>query len=134
MILTPFQKTNLTIVFRVATQLGVNPVIAVATCLQESLAFAHMIGDNGTSFGLFQLHTGGELGKLSMQDAFDPEKNARVALAEFKRLQDKYPSLPMLAAAAQRPQDRLDYQQRIKNWMPTAQKIVAQIEAQEYGK
>lgn len=38
------------------------------------------VGDNGTSFGLFQLHQGGQLGNLTEQQAFDPATNARTAL------------------------------------------------------
>lgn len=37
-------------------------------------------GDNGTSFGLFQLHRGGQLGNLSEQQAFDPSINAQTAM------------------------------------------------------
>lgn len=37
-------------------------------------------GDNGTSFGLFQLHQGGQLGSLTQAQAFDPATNANTAM------------------------------------------------------
>lgn len=37
-------------------------------------------GDNGTSFGLFQLHQGGQLGGLTQAQAFDPATNANTAM------------------------------------------------------
>ena len=38
------------------------------------------IGDNGTSFGLFQLHQGGQLGNLTESQAMDPTTNAKTAM------------------------------------------------------
>ncbi|CAN0057236.1 unnamed protein product, partial [Phaeothamnion confervicola] len=69
------------IVAEVARQKGVDPATAVASMLAESGGDARKLGDynkhhQATSFGLFQLHKGGELGSLSPQQAFNPHTNA----------------------------------------------------------
>lgn len=45
----------------------------------ESAWNPRAVGDNGSSFGLFQLHRGGQLGNLTPEQAYDPATNARVA-------------------------------------------------------
>jgi hypothetical protein len=62
-------------------------------------------GSRPTSFGLFQLHEGGELGNMSARQAFDPIANAKIALAEFAKVAKAHPdwSPGQIAAAAQRP-------------------------------
>lgn len=49
---------------------------------RESGGNTRAVGDNGSSFGLFQLHRGGLLGNMSPQDAQDPVKAARVLAQE----------------------------------------------------
>ena len=100
---------------QIAQQYGVNSTtlvdIALATMQQESGGNPQAVGDNGTSFGLFQLHEGGELGGLSQQQAFDPTTNARVAITVMAQVLKAHPdwSPGQVAAAAQRPADQTAY-------------------------
>jgi hypothetical protein len=101
---------------------------AVASMLVESQGNPLARGDGNTSFGLFQLHRGGELteglrqGKLASEnDAFDPAKNARVALSYFRQLQGKYGDAGKLAAAAQRPRDRSEYADKVNSLVASGQ-------------
>ncbi len=102
------QVATANVVAREARVLGVSPRIAVADAIVESGLNPRAVGDQGTSFGLFQLHQGGELGALTKAQAFTPLTNARVALSEFRTVQRSTPSLlrnpGALAATAQRPQ------------------------------
>lgn len=88
-----------------AQGLGVDPLTALADSLQESGLDPTAVGDSGSSFGLFQLHRGGELGSLTPTQAFDPATNASVALGEFASVAKSSPGLSpgALAAAAERP-------------------------------
>jgi hypothetical protein len=98
-----------------AEALGINPRTALADAYVESGWNAQAVGDQGTSFGLFQLHRGGELGTLSEQQAFDPLTNAMRALTEFKAVQAAHPgdTPGQLAAAAQRPANAAAYAARV---------------------
>lgn len=87
----------------VASQLGVDPNLALATAYQESGFNPTAVGDNGSSFGIFQLHRGGELGSLTPQQAYDPTTNARVALSVIKGAQVAGGSPGQIAARGQRP-------------------------------
>lgn len=93
---------------------------ALASMLVESKGNPLARGDGNTSFGLFQLHRHGELtdalrqGKLHNEsEAFDPAKNAHVALGYFRHLQNKYSDPGELAAAAQRPKYRAEYAHKV---------------------
>ena len=99
------------IVVQVAQSLGVDPRLALAIMQQESGGNPQAVGDHGTSFGLFQLHRGGELGNMSPQQAFDPWTNAHVALSQVAATQHANPGLSPgdLAAASQRPANRGAY-------------------------
>lgn len=85
--------------------------IALATMQQESGGNPQAVGDNGTSFGLFQLNEGGELGKLTRQQAFDPNINARTAITVIAQTLKANPQMSdgQIAAAAQRPADQSGY-------------------------
>ena len=107
-----------------AKQLGVDPVTAVATMLVESDGNNQAVGDGGTSFGLFQLHQGGELGNLSETQAFDPSVNAQVALSQFQQLGGSYSDPGQLAAAAQRPADQAAYAQMVDSKLTEAQQLL----------
>lgn len=96
----------------VATSYGVNPALAEADAQHESGGNPYSIGDSGSSFGLFQLHQGGELGSVpgatlhdKAQNAFDPTTNAQVALSRFAAVQAANPGLDpgMIAQLAERP-------------------------------
>ena len=87
-----------------AKKYGVDPILALADARYESGLNPRAIGDKGTSFGLFQLHQGGELGKLTMAQAFDPTTNANRALAVFAQVAKRHPdwSPGQIALGAQR--------------------------------
>lgn len=100
------------IVRAVAKSLNVDPDLAVATEHVESQGNPQAVGDQGTSFGLFQLHQGGELGNLTPQQAFDPTTNATRALTQFRNVQMAYPNIRdpgQIAAMAQRPANPTAY-------------------------
>jgi hypothetical protein len=93
---------------------------AIASMLVESKGNPQARGDGNTSFGLFQLHRGGELtealrrGLLKNEnEAFDPAKNAHVALSYFKQLQGSISDPGRLAAASQRPKHRGEYADKV---------------------
>lgn len=101
-----------------AKRYGVPYQLALATANQESGLNPYSEGDysNGqpTSFGLFQLHEGGELGNLTPQQAFNPTTNANTALSEFQSVMQANPGLVStnpgeVAALAQRPADPSAY-------------------------
>lgn len=95
----------------IAQQLGVDPVLALAQAWIESGLNPQAKGDYGiivngsfksetagtpggsyTSFGLYQLHEGGELGNLTEQQAFNPITNATVALTHVAAVAKQNPS------------------------------------------
>jgi hypothetical protein len=118
-------KDNAKIVAAVARQKGVDPVLAVATMLVESEGNNKRVGDNGTSFGLFQLHRGGELGNMSRHDAENPWINASTALSVFRANLGKYSDPGELAAASQRPADRDGYRRKVNAALSRAQALLA---------
>lgn len=95
----------------VAGQLGVDANLALATAYRESGFDPTAVGDQGTSFGIYQLHRGGELGTLTQAQANDPTRNAQVSLSVVRSVAGKMPgaSPGTIAAAAQRPADRAGY-------------------------
>lgn len=117
-------KQNAQIVAQVAKEKGIDPVTAVATMLVESGGSNQATGDNGSSFGLFQLHRGGELGNMSEADARDPRKNAETALSVFAQNKDKYSDPGQLAAASQRPADPQGYAAKVDAKIPEAKKLL----------
>ena len=94
-----------------AQENGVPLNLAMAIAQQESGLNPQSVGDQGTSFGLYQLHQGGELGSLTQAQAFDPLTNARVALAQVGAVLRANPGMDpgQAAAAAQRPANRAAY-------------------------
>ena len=116
--------SNAKIVAEVARQKGVDPVTAVACMLVESGGSNAATGDNGSSFGLFQLHRGGELGNMSEADARDPRRNAETALSVFAANQGKYSDPGQLAAASQRPADREGYARKVDAMLPEARRLL----------
>ena len=117
-----------------AKKIGLSPDstrAAVAAMLIESKGNPNAIGDHGTSFGLFQLHRGGELtdalrdGRLkNASEAFDPAKNAHVALAHFKQLEGKYRDPGALAAAAQGPKHAEEYAARVRSLLSQSDQLI----------
>jgi len=110
----------------VARQYGVPPEVALAVGYHESGLKPDATGDRGyfrdgrfipdasgqpTSFGIYQLHQGGELGKLSQSAAFDVYTNASVAIPVIASARKKHPDYTwgQVAAAAQRPANQQAY-------------------------
>jgi hypothetical protein len=123
--LSPEQVANARIIASVARRLGVDPVLAVATAWQESGLKNSATGDNGSSFGLFQLHAGGELGSHSAGWARNPTNNALTALRVFQQVQHQGRLAGgQLAAAAQRPADQAAYAQAVNAGMVRAKQIL----------
>jgi hypothetical protein len=121
---------NVRVVCQTAQQKGVDPTTAVACMLVESDGNNAAVGDNGTSFGVFQLHQGGELGNLSPQQAQDPQTNADTALTEMAKTQQQTGLQGgHLAAAAQKPADKDGYAQKVDAKMPEAQQLIQQAGA-----
>lgn len=117
---------NARIVAKIAEEMGIDPVMAVACMLVESGGNCKAIGDNGTSFGLFQLHKGGHLDAfhLTPAQAFNPATNARCALSVFKENLSRYANPGQLAAACQRPADPQGYAQKVNASMGEARKLL----------
>lgn len=99
------------IITKVAKSLGLPPELALAIAYHESGLNPYAVGDNGTSFGLYQLHEGGELGSHTAAWAHDVYNNALTALTVVKKVYDQNPSADwgQIAAQAQRPQDPASY-------------------------
>ena len=104
--MTYSQQQIYSIIESTANQEGVSPTLALATAQQESNFNANAVGDNGSSFGLYQLHQVGLLGSLTPTQAFNPVTNATVALANMAGVQKAYPWVTdpgQIAALAQKP-------------------------------
>lgn len=124
------KQENALVVADVAQKLGVDPVLAVATMLVESNGDnTEKSGDGGTSFGLFQLHVNGELpadwnpGKPGHVNAFDPRKNAEIALRVFALNKNRY-SGSELAFRSQRPADHDRYVSNVESRMDEARQLL----------
>lgn len=101
-----------TTIANIAQQKGVDPLTAIATAIHESSLNTDAVGDGGTSFGLFQLHEGGELpSRMTQTQAENPATNAGIALSEFQNVQRNNPGLSpgQLAAMSQRPANQGAY-------------------------
>jgi hypothetical protein len=105
----------ISIITQVANSKGVDPNLAIADAEVESGLNPYAVGDDGTSFGLYQLHEGGELGNLTPQQAFNPYTNAGVALSQFAVVESENPNLSpgWIAADAQRPANPQAYAQAV---------------------
>ena len=82
----------------VAQKYGVPTGIWEAVVQVESGGDPNAVGDNGTSYGLFQLHKGGQLGNLTEAQAFNPTTNAQAAMpsiaAALNQLRGDDPNTP----------------------------------------
>lgn len=116
------QQSVIDVITQVAKQLGVPPVLALSIAFHESGLDPKATGDNGTSFGLFQLHKGGELGSHSRTWAENPYNNARTALSEVARVLKANPGMDwgQIAAKAQRPLDQTAYAQDVNDILKRA--------------
>ena len=123
---------NVRTVVDVAKEKGVDPKLAVAMMLVESGGDNRAVGDNGTSFGLFQLHRGGMLTEagLTKDQAFDPRTNAEVSLGNLAKIDDKYADPGTAAAKSQRPANPLDYAAKVNASMDEAAELIAMADKQ----
>lgn len=109
-----------------ASEAGVPYDLALATAMAESGLNPTSVGDHGTSFGLFNLHIGGELTacNLTQAEANDPLTNARCAMQGFVAARNANPGIVSnpgaWAAAAQRPYDPSGYAVRVNNLINTS--------------
>lgn len=120
-------------IYNVSKNLRLNPLIALADAQVESGLNPTAVGDQGTSFGIYQLHEGGELnnlynppynaGSLSQaeQMAENPTTNASVALPNFVGAAGSSSDPGVISAAAQRPADTSVYAKTVdsayQNWL-----------------
>lgn len=113
------QLRNARIVAAIARANGVDPRLAIAMAWQESGLRNSATGDNGSSFGLFQLHIGGMLGSHSQAWARNPRNNAGLALRSLAHTANRgnYGSPGALAAASQRPADPSGYASSVNSLM-----------------
>jgi hypothetical protein len=127
------KKEMATLVADVAAKMGMSKhdtLAAVAAMLYESGGNPHNRGDfmhgRYTSFGLFQLHRGGELTEahLTERQAFDPRTNVTTALSYFKEHAGSYRGYGQLAAAAQRPKHPAAYAQVVDRLVPEARRLL----------
>lgn len=108
---TTTTQTVAQIVSEVAQQFGIPPAVALAMGEQESGLNSTAVGDNGTSFGVFQLHEGGELGSHTQAWADNVRNNAETALREVAAVKAANPGEDWgwVTAHAQRPTDETGY-------------------------
>lgn len=72
-------------IFGIAKEEGVDPALALSIAQIESGFNPNAVGDNGNSFGLFQIHRPSH---PDYKGGTDPEANARYGIKLFKRLLD----------------------------------------------
>jgi murein DD-endopeptidase MepM/ murein hydrolase activator NlpD len=106
-----------------SAQTGADPVVMLATALQESGARRGEVGDQGTSYGPFQFHRGGALGSHTPGWA-----NSYAAILnraqEFSRLGvHGGPG----AAEIQRPADRSLYARGVQSHLDQARAILGRL-------
>ncbi|MBZ0189290.1 MAG: lytic transglycosylase domain-containing protein [Candidatus Obscuribacterales bacterium] len=120
---------NVRTVVEVAQQYGVDPKLAVAMMLVESGGDHKAVGDNGTSFGLFQLHRGGMLtaAGLTTREAFDPRTNANVSLKNLAKIDDRYCDKGTAAAKSQRPARPQEYARKVNAHLGKAAQLIAMV-------
>lgn len=124
-LISPEQQTLVEMIIHEAVAAHVDPVLAVSVAILESALNPQAVGDNFTSFGLFQLHKGGELGSLTESEAFDPVKNTRVALKYFAEAHGDTPG--DIASNAQRPQYREIYAMTVNTMYPMVKTMMEKL-------
>lgn len=93
---------------------GADPKVMLATAIVESDLNPKAVGDNGTSFGLYQYHIGGALGNRDANWAFNPKN---IITDEAKRFASAGVRDGAGAAAVQRPADPVGYAKKVNNVM-----------------
>lgn len=90
-----------------------------ATAMQESGGRLDAVGDNGSSYGPYQMHRGGRLTSAGYtpRQAMDPVLATRAAAKEFQTYWDRGLRGGELAAAAQRPADQAGYAAKVNQYL-----------------
>jgi soluble lytic murein transglycosylase-like protein len=123
------QKILIEMIIHESKNMEVDPVLAVSMAILESALNPNAIGDSGTSFGLYQLHEGGELGNMTAEEAFNPVTNTRVALKvlHIATLNNPGQSPGNIASAAQRPAFPGVYAMAVNAMYPMVKKLLASL-------
>ncbi len=100
-----------TVVTQVAQYYSIPVCLALGMAWEESRWNANDVGDNNTSFGVYQLHVGGELGNIPVSLAYNPWINALISLGRVSNIYHGNPNqdLGSIAAQAQRPYNPVAY-------------------------
>jgi hypothetical protein len=102
------------LIWQEAKKNGADPRAMLATAVVESGLNPKAVGDNGTSFGLYQYHQGGALGSHDANWAFNPKN---IIDDEAKRFANAGVRDGAGAAAVQRPADPVGYAQKVNSVM-----------------
>lgn len=100
------------LIWQESKKAGADPYAMLATAVVESNLNPKAVGDNGTSFGLYQYHQGGALGNRSAEWAFNPKN---IIQDEAKRFAAAGVKNGAGAAAVQRPADPSGYATKVNN-------------------
>lgn len=119
--LTGTPRKTSSVIVETAARAGVDPMLALATAREEDPGLnPRAQGDlkyktygPPSSFGVFQLHRGGELGGMTPEQAFDPATNTRRAMGSFQRVLAESPAaaLNAFSKAARSYNAKLTHQQ-----------------------
>lgn len=112
---------------------NVPPAVMFATAQQESSLDPTAVGDQGTSFGLYQEHEGGELGTIA--NAEDPiyAANLFAQTVSAQKAQNPNATWGQLAAAAQRPANQSSYAASVNSMLGQAGNLPAVQASQVLG-
>ncbi len=100
------------LIWQESKKAGADPYVMLATAVVESGLNPKAVGDNGTSFGLYQYHIGGALGDRSKEWAFNPKNIIQDEAQRFAKAGVKDGAG---AAAVQRPADPSGYAVKVNN-------------------
>lgn len=121
-------QTGFMATVQAAQQMGVPVALALALVAQETggsfdpNSQGDYVNGRPTSFGLAQLHEGGELDNSGLDPTTamsNPVANVEVALRQVQQVMQQHPdwSYGQIAAAAQRPSDTTGYADSVNSWV-----------------
>lgn len=128
------QGTEIQRIIQAAVDVGVDPIVAVATALEEGggriLPATQVNRDasgKGIDYGPFQLNTTGEAAGHSKAELQDAYTNARIALSAFASWMRAHPGVTdagQIAAGAQRPTNPSSYAAGVDAYVQRASALV----------